>query len=336
MELLAWAPLSPNVDQPASPQRVVDRISQVLLGKERQVKLAVCCLLARGHLLIEDLPGLGKTTLAEALARGFGLDFRRVHFTSDLLPADLTGIGVLEAGGGGFRFQPGPLFSQVLLADEINRASPRTQSALLEAMASGRVSVDGTSHELPQPFCVIATQNGLGQTGTAPLPESQLDRFLMRLSLGFPSRESELALLAGQGLRPAALEPVLTAADLLDLQARVAGLHAAPELLAYVLDLVSLSRQSGFCPAPLSPRAAQALLAAARAWALLAGRDHVIPADVQAVLPAVAEHRLDGGQGDAGGGDHDRGGGGDNGPGAGVGTAQGHSARLLAGVDGLR
>ena len=240
-----------------SPQRVIEHVSKVLLGKEQQISLAVACLLARGHLLIEDLPGMGKTTLAEALARCFGLDFKRVHFTSDLLPADLTGIGVLEAGSGSFSFQPGPLFSQVLLADEINRASPRTQSALLEAMASGRVSVDGTSHALPIPFFVIATQNGLDQTGTAPLPESQLDRFLMRLTLGFPARQAELALLSGQAMRPEQLPALLSPADLLALQQQETAQHAEPSLLAYVLDLVELSRQGSFGASPLSPRAAQ-------------------------------------------------------------------------------
>ncbi|MCT0212679.1 MULTISPECIES: MoxR family ATPase [unclassified Synechococcus] len=301
------------MDQRALPQRVVEHIGRVLLGKDRQIRLAVACLLARGHLLIEDLPGMGKTTLAEALARSFGLGFKRVHFTSDLLPADLTGIGVLQPASGSFRFQPGPLFSQVLLADEINRASPRTQSALLEAMASGRVSVDGVSHELPRPFCVIATQNGQDQSGTAPLPESQLDRFLMRISLGFPARAAELALLAGQGLGSEALEPLLNPADLEELQRRSAAQRAEPALIAYVLDLVQLSRQAGFNGAPLSPRAAQALLAAARAWSLLEGREYVIPADVQAVLAAVCDHRLDGGE-----------------PGS------SSSRQLQAGVDGLR
>ena len=295
------------------PQRVVEHIGRVLLGKDRQIRLAVASLLARGHLLIEDLPGMGKTTMAESLARSFGLGFKRVHFTSDLLPADLTGIGVLQPASVSFLFQPGPLFSQVLLADEINRASPRTQSALLEAMASGRVSVDGISHNLPRPFCVIATQNGLDQSGTAPLPESQLDRFLMRISLGFPTRDAELALLAGEGLGSEALEPLLSPADLEALQRRSAAQRAEPALIAYVLDLVQLSRQAGFNGAPLSPRAAQALLAAARAWSLLEGRAYVIPADVQAVLAAVCDHRLDGGE-----------------------PGESSSRQLLAGVDGLR
>jgi len=281
----------------ASPlQPVIASISRVLLGKERQVRLALACLLARGHLLIEDLPGVGKTTLAEALARSFALDFRRVSFTSDLLPADLTGVNVFDPGTAGFQFRPGPLFAQVLLADEINRASPRTQSALLEAMAAGRVSVDGTSHPLPHPFLVIATQNGLDQGGTAPLPESQLDRFLMRLSLGFPERGAERALLQGEAVRPEGLAAVLAPADLLRLQEQAASVHASAALLDYVLDLLSRSRDGSQRGFPLSPRAGLGLLAAARAWALIEGHDHVLPDDVQAVLAPVCEHRLDGGQ----------------------------------------
>ncbi len=278
---------------------VVAQISRVLLGKERQVQLAVAGLVAGGHLLFEDLPGMGKTTLAEALARSFGLDFRRVHFTSDLLPADLTGIRLFDQTTGSFRFEPGPLFAQVLLADEINRASPRTQSALLEAMAAGRVSVDGTSHPLPQPFFVIATQNGFDQSGTAPLPESQLDRFLMRLSLGFPAREAERALLAGEGLALADLPTLLSPQQLQEEQTRCRRQHASPALLDYVLDLVAESRTVGpgaGSRAALSPRAAQGLLQAARAWSLIEGRDFVKPDDVQAVFEAVCEHRLDGGE----------------------------------------
>lgn len=277
-------------------QPLIAAIGQVLLGKEHQVKLALACLLARGHLLLEDLPGTGKTTLAEALARGFGLNFRRVSFTSDLLPADLTGLNIFDSQRSHFDFHPGPLFSQVLLADEINRASPRTQSALLEAMANGRVSVDGTSHPLPEPFLVIATQNGLDQGGTSPLPESQLDRFMMRLNLGFPARESERALLQGQALKATELASELTPAHLQALQQQVQTVHASPALLDYVLDLLARSRDTGRPGLPLSPRAGLALLAAARAWSLIAGRDHVLPDDVQAVLTPVCEHRLDGGQ----------------------------------------
>ena len=276
---------------PALP-RLVEAISQVLLGKQEQVRLALACLLAGGHLLIEDRPGMGKSTLAETLARGSSLAFKRVSFTSDLLPADLTGINVFDAGTAQFRFQAGPMFSQVLLADEINRASPRTQSALLEAMAAGRVSVDGTSHPLPQPFFVIATQNSLDQVGTSPLPEAQLDRFLMRISLGFPGREAERTLLQGGGLDASALQACLDAAGLQDLQQRCRQQHCSDELISYVLDLMAASRRGGH---GLSPRASQGLVAAARAWSLLEGRDHVRIDDVQAVLPAVAEHRLDAG-----------------------------------------
>jgi len=276
---------------PALP-RLVEAIAQVLLGKQEQVRLALACLLAGGHLLIEDRPGMGKSTLAETLARGSSLAFKRVSFTSDLLPADLTGINVFDAGTAQFRFQAGPLFSQVLLADEINRASPRTQSALLEAMAAGRVSVDGTSHPLPQPFFVIATQNSLDQVGTSPLPEAQLDRFLMRISLGFPGREAERTLLQGGGLDADSLQACLDAAGLQDLQQRCRQQHCSDELISYVLDLMAASRRGGH---GLSPRASQGLVAAARAWSLLEGRDHVRIDDVQAVLPAVAEHRLDAG-----------------------------------------
>ena len=267
-------------------------ISKVLLGKEQQLKLALSCLLAGGHLLIEDLPGMGKSTLAEALARGFDLDFKRVSFTSDLLPADLTGINIFDQASSNFRFRPGPIFAQVLLADEINRASPRTQSALLEAMAAGRVSVDGTSHLLPKPFFVIATQNSLDQVGTSALPEAQLDRFLMRLTLGFPSREAEQALLRGDGSHVADLGSCLSSEELIRLQQKCRSQHCSEVLISYIVDLAAASRRDGH---GLSPRASQALLTAAQAWSLLEGRDHVSIDDVQAVFPAIAEHRLDSG-----------------------------------------
>jgi MoxR-like ATPase len=268
-------------------------MGSILLGKDRQIRLAMACLIAGGHLLLEDLPGMGKTTLAEALARCFGLQFHRLHFTSDLLPADLTGVAVLNPATSQFRFQPGPLFCQVLLADEINRASPRTQSALLEAMASGRVSIEGQSHHLPDPFVVIASQNGLDQSGTSPLPESQLDRFLMRLSLGFPDREAEFSILSGQKVPLDELNTGLSSADLLKAQRDVRSQLVSPALIHYVLDLVTESRRQH---AGLSPRAAQGLLGAAKAWAVLHNRNVVTPDDVQAVFPAVAEHRLDGGE----------------------------------------
>ena len=266
-------------------------VGGVLLGKEHQVRLAFSCLLAGGHLLIEDRPGMGKSTLAEALATVFSLAFKRVSFTSDLLPADLTGINIFHQADATFHFQPGPLFTQVLLADEINRASPRTQSALLEAMAAGRVSIDGTSHALPQPFFVIATQNSLDQVGTSSLPEAQLDRFLMRVSLGFPDRDAERQLLRGVGSPVENLQGVDDQV-LLRLQQRCVAQYCSEELLEYVLDLVEASRrdQEG-----LSPRASQGLVSAARAWALIDGRDHVLVDDVQAVFSAVVEHRLDAG-----------------------------------------
>lgn len=271
--------------------QLTNAVGQLLLGKEKQVRLALSCLLAGGHLLIEDRPGMGKSTLAESLATVFSLAFKRVSFTSDLLPADLTGINVFNQVDSSFHFQQGPLFSQMLLADEINRASPRTQSALLEAMAAGRVSIDGTSHALPRPFFVIATQNSLDQVGTSPLPEAQLDRFLMRVTLGFPDRDAERQLLRGDW-SPAGSLQGLDDQTLLQLQQRTSSQYCSEGVLDYVLDIVEASRrgQEG-----LSPRASQGVVAAARAWALIAGRDHVLIEDVQAVLPSVVEHRLDAG-----------------------------------------
>lgn len=271
--------------------QLTNAFGQLLLGKEKQVRLALSCLLAGGHLLIEDRPGMGKSTLAESLATVFSLAFKRVSFTSDLLPADLTGINVFNQVDSSFHFQQGPLFSQMLLADEINRASPRTQSALLEAMAAGRVSIDGTSHALPRPFFVIATQNSLDQVGTSPLPEAQLDRFLMRVTLGFPDRDAERQLLRGDW-SPAERLHGLDDQTLLQLQQRTSSQYCSEGVLDYVLDIVEASRrgQEG-----LSPRASQGVVAAARAWALIAGRDHVLIEDVQTVLPSVVEHRLDAG-----------------------------------------
>jgi len=275
--------------------QVLHQINGVVLGKPQQVRLAVSCLLARGHLLIEDLPGMGKTTLAEALARSFGLTFNRVHFTNDLLPADLIGVSIYEKKTETFQFHQGPLFCNVLLADEINRASPRTQSALLEAMSSNVVSVDGISHPLPQPFFVIATQNGLDQTGTSPLPESQLDRFLMRLSIGFPDRNAERNLLLGHANPVDQLENGIDCRGLIEAQQQCSDLTVQSSLVDYVLDLLATSRYQN-SPAALSPRAGQGLIAAARGWALLEQRKYVTPADVISVFTAIAEHRLDAGQ----------------------------------------
>lgn len=273
---------------------VTEQLQQVLLGKPQAVKLALACILARGHLLLEDLPGMGKTLLAQALARTLGLDFKRVQFTSDLLPGDLLGSSVFERDSGNFRFVAGPVFSEVLLADEINRASPKTQSALLQAMEERQVAVDGTNLALPPVFFVLATQNPADQHGVHPLPEAQLDRFLMRLSLGYPSREAELALLAGGDRHAQAqqLPPQLDATQLQQLQQRAASLSASPALLEYIHALLQASRDHGLFCHGLSPRAGQSLLAAARAWALLDGRDFVVPSDVQTVLPYVAAHRL--------------------------------------------
>ncbi|HHQ4475411.1 TPA: AAA family ATPase [Aeromonas veronii] len=273
--------------------RLLAALEQVILGKPLQLKIALVTLLARGHLLIEDLPGMGKTTLAHALAQVLGLACRRIQFTADLLPADLLGLQIFDPQQQTFRFHPGPIFTQVLLADEINRASPKVQSALLEAMAEGKVSIEGNTHHLPDPFFVIATQNPADQAGTYPLPESQLDRFAVRLSLGFPPREAERQLLRGnQPTDP--LPAMLNAAALAALQAEGDAIHVSDATLNYLLALVHQSRFDGDLPQPLSPRAAQTLLAVSRAWALVAGRRFVTVEDVQAVFPYVAEHRLRG------------------------------------------
>jgi MoxR-like ATPase len=283
---------APHPDSPMD--AVVAAASRIILGKERQVRLALACILARGHLLIEDLPGVGKTTLAHVLARLLGLDFQRIQFTSDMLPADILGVSIFDRDAGAFRFHPGPVFAHVVLADEINRATPKTQSALLEAMEERQVTVDGETRPLPTPFFVIATQNPAHQIGTFPLPESQLDRFLMRLELGYPDAAAERALLAGADRREllATLTPGLTAGELLIQQDAVRRIHVAEPLIDYVQALAEHSRRCADWQTGLSPRAALALLAAARAWAWLDGRDHVLPEDVQAVLPGVASHRL--------------------------------------------
>jgi MoxR-like ATPase len=270
------------------------QLNGIILGKDRQLHLAVACMLARGHLLIEDVPGVGKTTLAHALARSLGLKFQRIQFTSDLLPADVLGASVYERDSGAFRFHPGPIFAQCVLADEVNRATPKTQSALLEAMEEQQVTLDATSHRLPQPFFVIATQNPSYQVGTFPLPESQLDRFLMRIDLGYPDRAAERELLVGRDRRSLAeaAAPLMEPAAFEGLQNEAASLHAAPALIDYLQALIESSRMAPQFASGLSPRAGLALLAAARAWAFAGGRDAVLPEDVQAVLPAVATHRL--------------------------------------------
>ena len=274
--------------------RIIAAANRVILGKDFQVRLALACLLARGHLLIEDLPGVGKTTLAHTLARLMGLQFSRIQFTSDMLPADVIGLSIFDRERSDFRFLPGPIFSQVLLADEINRATPKTQSALLEAMEERQVTVEGATRPLPEPFFVIATQNPSTQIGTFPLPESQLDRFLLRLELGYPDRAAERALLEGGGRREALpdLAAALTPDQIVPLQTAAAATHVSPALLDYVQALVEATRNSPRFIHGLSPRAALALLAVARAWAFLAGRNMVVPEDVQAVLPSVACHRL--------------------------------------------
>ena len=278
----------------SSLQRVTQQAGRVILGKERQIRMALACLLARGHLLIEDLPGVGKTTLAHVLARSLGLGFHRIQFTSDLLPADILGVSIYERDSGTFKFHPGPIFAQLILADEVNRATPKTQSALLEAMEEHQVTAEGETRKLPEPFFVVATQNPSHQVGTFPLPESQLDRFQMRIELGYPDRDAERALLQGVERRDmiATLEPCLNPGELVELQSLVKRVHIAPALFDYIQAIVEHTRRSPEFVNGLSPRAALALTACARAWALVEGRDHVLPEDVQAVLPGVATHRL--------------------------------------------
>jgi MoxR-like ATPase len=272
---------------------ILAQLNRVILGKEDQLRLCLACLLARGHLLIEDIPGVGKTTLAHALAKTLGLTFQRVQFTSDLLPADILGVSIFDRESATFRFQRGPIFAQLVLADEINRASPKAQSALLEAMEEHQVTVDGHSMALPEPFFVIATQNPQDQVGTFPLPESQLDRFLMRVHLGYPAAAAERELLRGIDRRELvnSLEPMLSLAALARLQQSVLEVHVAPALLDYVQALVAHTRNTPALTG-LSPRAAIGLLRAARAWALIGGRQAVIPEHVQAVFAAVVDHRM--------------------------------------------
>jgi len=280
---------------------LLNAANQIILGKDRQIRLAVCCLIAKGHLLIEDIPGVGKTTLSHTLARLFGLDYQRIQFTSDILPADIIGSSVFDAERHEFRFHHGPIFNQMILADEINRSTPKAQSALLEAMEEEQVTVEGQTYPLPKPFFVIATQNPSHQIGTFPLPESQLDRFLMRIELGYPNREAERALLQGkQRHKIIAGLPVMLAPEQLNaLQQAVTEVYASPALLDYVQNIIDFSRQSDEFSAGLSPRGGLALLTASKAWALMEQRHAVIPEDVQAVLAAVAGHRLKAGSTDA-------------------------------------
>jgi len=274
--------------------RAIAQVNTVVLGKRREVRLAFVCLIAGGHLLIEDLPGVGKTTLAHALAATLGLNFQRVQFTSDLLPSDIIGVGIYEREAARFKFHPGPIFTQLLLADEINRAMPKTQSALLEAMAEEQVTVDGITHRLPPPFFVVATQNPMDFAGTYPLPDSQLDRFMLRMSMGYPDRDAERAMLSSIDRRSLleTLTPCLVPEQILELRHASTAVLASPALVEYVQALLAASRQHAEIRIGLSPRAGLALLAAARAHALLAGRPHCVPEDVQAVFPFVAGHRL--------------------------------------------
>ncbi len=274
--------------------KAIDAISQIILGKEKAIRLAIACVIARGHLLIEDMPGVGKTTLSHTLAKALGLHYQRIQFTSDLLPADILGVSVYNRDTSKFDFHQGPVFTNVILADEINRATPRTQSALLEAMAEYQVTIEGETRDLPNPFFVIATQNPSNQVGTFPLPESQLDRFLMRIELGYPDNDAERELLKGKNRKDllAEVQAVLTIEELIQLQKQLEHIHVSDALLDYIQSLLEFSRSSGNYVHGLSPRAGIAILSAAKAWALISSHLHVLPEDVQAVLPSVIGHRL--------------------------------------------
>ena len=274
--------------------QAIDAAGQILLGKERVIRLSLACLLARGHLLIEDVPGVGKTTLAHTLAKLLGLQYQRIQFTSDLLPSDILGVSIFDREQQSFRFHPGPIFAQLVLADEINRATPKAQSALLEAMEERQVTTEGETRPLPEPFFVIATQNPSHQIGTFPLPESQLDRFLMRVHIGYPQRQAERALLTGEDRRRmlAGIPAILQPSELDELQRQVAGIYVSEALLDYCLDLIHFTRTSSLYRHGLSPRAGLALLHCARAWAMLEGRKQVLPEDLQAIIPATIAHRL--------------------------------------------
>src|SRR3954471_15278724 len=275
---------------------VIRQVGRVILGKEHQIRLALACMIARGHLLIEDIPGVGKTTLAHALATTLGLQFQRIQFTSDLLPADILGVSIFDRDASNFRFHPGPIFAQLILADEVNRATPKTQSALLEAMEEHQVTAEGETRPLPEPFFVIATQNPSHQIGTFPLPESQLDRFLMRIELGYPDAIAERELLRGAERRDmiSHLQPAMNGTQLLELQRAVPQMQVSDALLDYVQQMINHTRHSPRFTQGLSPRAGVAILRAAQAWAMLEGRRQVLPEDVQAILPPVVGHRLHG------------------------------------------
>ena len=275
-------------------RRTVAEVGEVLLGKEHQIKLSLCCLISGGHLLIEDLPGMGKTTLSQALASALGFSFNRIQFTSDLLPSDILGVSIFNRAQSNFDFHPGPIFSQLVLADEINRATPKSQSALLEAMEERQVTVEGETRPLPEPFFVIATQNPNTQAGTFPLPDSQLDRFMMRISLGYPDPAAERVLLRGEDRRAvlSRLKPTMSSDDLVRFQMQAKQVNASDALIDYLQRLVHCTLHAPEFALGLSPRGALALLASAKSWALLDGRDHVVPEDIQAVLPGVVEHRL--------------------------------------------
>ena len=277
----------------SSVSAIIDDLSNVIFGKKQQIKLALTCLFSEGHLLIEDLPGMGKTTLSHALAAVLGLSYQRIQFTSDLLPADILGTNVFNSNEHSFSFHKGPIFSQVVLADEINRAGPKTQSALLEAMEEQQVTVDGKKYSLPTPFFVIATQNPLHQSGTYPLPESQLDRFLMRISLGFPPKEAEKRLLLTMQKRDYTQLPQrITEQQLAQIQTQISNIKLSNPVIDYIIELVNYTRESNNFAASLSPRASMALAKAAKSWAYIDGRDYVMPEDVQAVFASVCQHRL--------------------------------------------